>query len=907
MDTQINTPTSTHHPHPGDPKKQKEHLALLDLVPDAKATHVAVKDGSWFDPKIWQNGKVPGDGAKVVIGENHEVTYDRESKARLETLRVDGQLEFADDKNTMMVVDTFVVAPSGTLTIGTEANPIQGDKTTRIIIADNGPIDLKWDPEQLSRGIISHGAIEIHGQEKASHLKLAKDPMAGDKELILAEKPTNWKVGDSLVLTGTHYVADKWNGQRLVWQGTQDEELEIVKINGNKITVDRSLKYNHDTPKDDLKAYVANYSRNVVFETENFESLPANQRGHVMFMHSDDVDVRYAEFFELGRTDKSKPLDDFRLDGNGKRILDGNGDPISGKSTNVRGRYAVHFHRTGADDISGQPAIAIGNAVWGSPGWGFVQHDSNAILNDNAAYDVFGSAFVSETGNEIGAWENNIAIKSEGILSISKDGSRVNNHDIAHNGSGFWFQGRLVANENNIAAGQRNAGITYLLRGVDQKDIPSKNLAHPEIAHYNSTVDAGKPEIQDFHDNEVLASGKGLEVIKANQKQGHDVRSVIDGLKAWEVSDGFEVQYTSKYTFKDITLIGSESSPDIGAHLAQNAEDMVINNAHIEGFKTGINFRKTNTLGKLNDWSYVLIDTKLANNKKDINNFDAKTDKILTSADLKPGTLKLELDSKADFILDPAQSDRKAVISGTKTDSIGRIPYPSGLDTARFEFHKGLNNLLSKGYYTDKDGTRFIIIEDLISDRATGEVKEIDYAVTIDDSWKEATLGSVLGKAPRLGVYNGQIEGGPLDDAVLKKLNYTSIGSVKGVKKTFNDQLTDSHQTNSHQDDLLLGSANDDILVGQVGDHVINGGAGMDTLVFSGNQADYTFTSEDGGVSIDGPDGSNFAVNIELMQFGTDTPVKIQDLLQSSISGETGFASSELVGISQGVSEAISL
>ena len=50
------------------------------------------------------------------------------------------------------------------------------------------------------------------------------------------------------------------------------------------------------------------------------------------------------------------------------------------------------------------PGMAMGNAVYGSPGWGFVHHDSNAILDNNATYDTFGAGYVAESGNETGAW-----------------------------------------------------------------------------------------------------------------------------------------------------------------------------------------------------------------------------------------------------------------------------------------------------------------------------------------------------------------------------------------------------------------------------------------------------------------------------------------------------------------------
>ena len=94
---------------------------------------------------------------------------------------------------------------------------------------------------------------------------------------------------------------------------------------------------------------------NVIVETENGDDLPPHQRGHTMFMHSNDVDIRYAAFNELGRTDKSV------------RSVDADPEGLSADAS-VKGRYAFHLHRTGVDDQD-DPAIAIGNTVWGSPGW----------------------------------------------------------------------------------------------------------------------------------------------------------------------------------------------------------------------------------------------------------------------------------------------------------------------------------------------------------------------------------------------------------------------------------------------------------------------------------------------------------------------------------------------------------
>ena len=103
--------------------------------------------------------------------------------------------------------------------------------------------------------------------------------------------------------------------------------------------------------------------------------------------------------------------------------------------------------------------------MWGSPGWGFVQHDSNAILAQNAAYDVFGAAFVAESGNETGRWVENISIKTIGTNTSAKDVEDIAAGDLARNGVGFFFQGRLVDSVDNVAAGAPGGhGFLYMHR-----------------------------------------------------------------------------------------------------------------------------------------------------------------------------------------------------------------------------------------------------------------------------------------------------------------------------------------------------------------------------------------------------------------------------------------------------------
>ncbi|MEL6929811.1 MAG: DUF4347 domain-containing protein, partial [Cyanobacteria bacterium J06600_6] len=131
--------------------------ALLDLVPHSEATHIAIKNGHWFNPKVWKNGQVPGENANVLIPKGRVLWYGKKSTARLNTVRLDGRLRFASLRDTKMLVDTFVVSSEGNLKIGIENKPIQADKEAQIIFTSDKAIDTDWDTTQLSRGLISEG------------------------------------------------------------------------------------------------------------------------------------------------------------------------------------------------------------------------------------------------------------------------------------------------------------------------------------------------------------------------------------------------------------------------------------------------------------------------------------------------------------------------------------------------------------------------------------------------------------------------------------------------------------------------------------------------------------------------------------------------------------------------------
>jgi len=709
-----------------DMSNDPEHMAIMALVQTSDATHVAVKSGSWFDPSTWANGQVPGDGAKVVIPDGVTVAYDGESSASILTVRVDGELDFATDRDTFLEVDTMVVTATGRLTIGTEGNPVAANVEAVIQIADNGPIDVSWDPQLLSRGVISMGSVEISGAEKETFIKLAVDAMAGDKSMLLESAPDGWKVGDKVVLTGTHLGDDGTaaEGEARDDATTQDEVLVITKIVGNRVYFDHALQYNHDGARDDLMGYAANYTRNVRIQTEGGEATPVSERGHLM-MHSDDVDIRYAEFYELGRTDKSE------------RAFDAADVNNITSDTNVKGRYALHLHHTGVSDID-DPAILYGNSVWGSPGWGFVQHDSNAILEDNAAYNVFGAAFVAETGNETGRWAHNIAIKSLGMNVSPKDGADFDAFDQARGGIGFWWEGRMVEAVDNVAAGMPGGhGFVYMSRIplAEEIMVDPDGVSQGAKLRYLDGNYINEPNIAIFSGNEAIAAYHGLEVIKNGPQQNNDSRTVLEDFTAWEVARGVILQYTGHYTLTGLDLVatdnpGFDQIKLIGLWYQTNVFDVVVNDADISGFQRGVLLKHESLLDGITDFRYFFVDVNITGADTNYSGLLSQ-DKVLSGSALHDVTVSYH-SSLGDIISGPdVPSDAPLILYGTKTDSLGTTETSTDWDPFVITYWSIRGAVEQNGYWKTSDGRLITLVEEYASDRATGHLEKFGLWVEV--------------------------------------------------------------------------------------------------------------------------------------------------------------------------------
>jgi len=919
-----------------------ETLALRDLLEIADnppagsgGSFTAVSSGDWFAASTWAGGRVPNVAdAFVTIPEGIAVTYGGVSNVPLAMVRVEGTLSFATDVNTRMTVDTLGVSATGRLEIGTVADPIAANVRAQIVIEDSRFLDrvdrvggdIDNDPTQLSLGIVSEGSVSIHGADKTDSLKVAIDPMAGSNTLSLASAPSGWQVGDKILIVGTHFsgVPRNVDPTRVdeTYQ-TQDETFTITAINGNRITLSGNLQFDHDSPSAELKASVANMTRNVEVRSADPDVLAT--RGHTLFRNNDNVDIQNALFTDLGRTDKSRDLDDYQLDGPATtedyRLkaggLENYVETNPADITNMRGRYALNIRDTGTTLGEDRTVILDGNVVDGSPGWGIVQSNSIAVLDNNVTYGVYGSGFVAESGNENGAWRYNLAVKTAGRhetnntdVAMEKDQAR--NQDFGITGTGFWFQGRYLAAIDNVSATSGGAGFFYFHRGVDNIDPTVDALPQPEIGQANPTIPVLQPPIDAFIGNESIADAMGLNIVGEEEPRVfNDGRSIIQDFAAWEFGiHGATLQYGTHYTFKDIKFFGSttlRNRLEAGFDIGTSTEDVVINGATIANVPFGIvtrdNFTESTQIAlygrldqarvdRITDYGQRFYDVVFGPGVgKELDGRKAQPGSAFKpikytvgdSADLPNLPLTLRLDDaslKAIWAAPGGGLVQAAYITGTKTDTMGTVDFPTFSEQIKLD-RATIDNLLTEfGYFTAGGGRRVVLANTVYSDRFTGESQILTHTVEIAADWQLPPDARALGALPDITsaaystlliIRNNPIIAFPATNAVyfangLRDAALPDTVFVRGNIRA--EAMTGNAAGNlvaawggadtvdgAGGNDTLLGGNGEDVLTGGDGDDRVYGDHGDDSV--SGGNGNDTLTGDDGDDTVNGGAGND--------------------------------------------------
>jgi cell migration-inducing and hyaluronan-binding protein len=329
----------------------QETHAHMDM-PAQAAPLSAVKQTRWSDPASWPDGKVPGKGDAVTIGQDRSILLDVSPPA-LRSLTINGKLSFSDDRDIALTTE-WIYVPGGELAIGSEAKPYTRKAT--ITLTDNVPdedINTMGD-----RGImLIRGTLNLHGDREHTWTKLAKTAKAGSNQIEVLDA-SGWRQGDEIVLASTDF------------NPRQAERRTITAIRGNAIALDRALDYMHFgeiTFGVDERGEVGLLSRNIKIQSSE-DSLNTYFGGHVMAMAGSKM---YISGVELNRMGQNMHL----------------------------ARYPVHWHILG----DGQGQYIRNSSIHDTYSRCVTVHGTNNLLiENNVTFNSVGHCFFLEDGIETG-------------------------------------------------------------------------------------------------------------------------------------------------------------------------------------------------------------------------------------------------------------------------------------------------------------------------------------------------------------------------------------------------------------------------------------------------------------------------------------------------------------------------
>ncbi|WP_282136369.1 T9SS type A sorting domain-containing protein [Seonamhaeicola maritimus] len=806
---------------------------LTTLIPSNTATHTAVQNGSWFSSSTWNTNTVPSDASIVVIPDGITVSYQGQSNAQIFAIRVDGEFvctQTNTNLTTTLTFDTFIgtstsyvkflannasdgkidvtitpfdieahkagtsgfsqiwnsnaishfsdgettykitqeVGPDNRFNSYTEA--LSGNTSvteTSRTVYDDGPGVTgrhQWDSTQLTLGIVTMGQIEIIGQEKLNMVKLAEDALKNQAILELESVAQGWKNGDELIVTRGGNMNSSSNGE---------DEATIQSISGTTVTLTSNLLKNHEgRSSEDLHCYVGNLTRNITFKSSSISNV--HHRGHLKAMHNNtNVQIRNASFIDMGRTDKSRLVDDFIWNNwlepkvfNSKISALGQECSEMVKNadqdiTNPRGRYSIHLHKTGAgygDNIT----HVTGNVVWGNPGWGITHHDSHASIADNVVYDVIGAGIVSETGSETGFWDDNLVVKIAKGHNTDVYEAALFHDDYLFSGQGLAMKGRAVVCRGNVIANaNQGVGVINMNPAINNLDrVDALALADRpgyEVDNFPLSVNGYSIEGDGVMPVEValimentttIWCYQGLRSIERDMGVNHESRSIFDGFKAWGVNQGLSIVYQADYSFKDVYISGKNMNA-IGVFLWKHSHNQTFDNIKMQDLGYGVTVSRLVESGNgdlktrnngFTPWYFIDLETTNVTEFYQIEKENPATATVytehgdntihLSSSDFvnRPTTFTV-LDSTG-LVVDYATNDFRFEVDGIITDDIGsydmgikqapaqgtlRLDYPERIyefaSQAKFEEY-----LTNNGVYkdvNDNDQLYFILNESL--------------------------------------------------------------------------------------------------------------------------------------------------------------------------------------------------
>lgn len=757
--------------------------SLLNMMIHTDADCVAINDGDWSSTATWHTGAVPQAGDIVLIPNGKTVRYDLSSSPRFDKVRIDGTLNFAIDQNTLLLVETLLVTRGGTLTQGTGfgAASIPNAYTSEIRISNrnyatnpSAPTDMNLteDTRLWGRGVISHGAVIVYGAARDAIIRTSTWPLAGHTSVTLATTPSNWQVGDEIDIPGTHY--DFTFPPDTLTDRT--ERRTITDISGNVVSFSGGLTYDHDLYNDaassrtDAQPPIINVTRNVTWTTEDHASLANYRRGHSVIMHQGaTMDIWWLGIRGMGRTDKS--IVSGRITGGAFEYPVGSetlGTTTLTSQSNLQSRYAFHCHHMGF--LRDVDVDAHYVDIDGSPGWGAVHHSCEVNFFNFTIRRTYGAGMVSESGNETGAWADNVVYGLEYdpapqfLLATDLKNMETQNFgmegDTARFGYGYYFRGRAMRTNRNIAMGCTTGfGFFHRYHVIDGQSV------NPPVPLQRSVIDIGDiamtksislvgPDpsrigVEDYpiihhHNNEAWGCGWGNFVTKPGPPQEHGVPVNFYGFKARNCAySASQTEYVGHYNFTDFDVIGCDpneqprSSGGAGIFLGNNVGTMAVSRGTLSYLDDGIVFHHSNLATQPTDWNstgdpkMIVRDPTFVSNNSDYgrilddgvdNTEAAATEKIMTT----PTPVALSYSMPFTLWDYDGSSTEGNPATGTVTDTVGTRDVPYHWDNIGMRWLQGIENLADQNGYWTNGGDSYVLMPIYYAARTTepGEIHQ---------------------------------------------------------------------------------------------------------------------------------------------------------------------------------------
>jgi hypothetical protein len=483
-------------------------IALADERPVVRSA----RSGPWEAANTWAGGKAPAPGDVVLVRPGHRVVYGGSSDQAFRAVHVGGTLAFDPDRDTVLAVGLLKVQPGENtaeegfdcdahlespkdgdakpaLEVGTPDRPVRKSAVIRLTYFEG------MNKESLPALISCGGRVDLHGAPLSrTWVKLGADATKGARAVTLSEAVTGWNVGDKVILTGTR-DPDEQRGVAYT------EEATITGIVGNRLTLDRALKFDH-VGTGEYRGEVANLSRTVVVESAD----PDGVRGHTMYHRHSAGSISYAEFRHLGKE-------------------------------GVLGRYAIHFHLAG-NTMRG--SSVVGASVWDSGNRWVTVHGTNyLVVRDCVGYRSKGHGYFLEDGTEVfNVFDRNLAVQAQRAKALPKQALPFDHND----GAGFWWANSLNTFTRNVSCENGRYGYRF-----EATRTSAFNLTLPVMQPDGTRkpTDIRTLPFVRFEDNEAHGDGLyGVNIGEGVDRVGPDARHpfVLKNTKIWELHYAFRPQ-----------------------------------------------------------------------------------------------------------------------------------------------------------------------------------------------------------------------------------------------------------------------------------------------------------------------------------------------------------------------------